>query len=151
MRYVLVTVLGIFLLFSHAFADEGLITVKSHHDAKTTANRLVRALEAKGMKIFVRIDFSEGAKSVGENLRPTELVVFGNPKMGTKLMQCNQTVGIDLPMKALIWKDKQGQVWVSYNDPEYLADRHDVEDCGKAVVLKMRQALKNFVAAATRP
>ena len=151
MRYLLATILATLLLFSFAFADEGVIKVKSHHDVKTTVNRLVKALEAKGMKIFVRVDFSKGAKSAGQDLRPTELVVFGNPKIGTKLMQCNQEAGIDLPMKALIWKDKKGQVWVSYNDPEYIADRHDVEDCGKAVVGKMKAALKNFVTAATAP
>ncbi len=151
MRYLLATILVILLLFSFAFADEGVIKVKSHHDVKTTVNRLVKALEAKGMKIFVRVDFSKGAKNAGQDLRPTELVVFGNPKIGTKLMQCNQEAGIDLPMKALIWKDREGQVWVSYNDPEYIADRHGIEECGKAVVGKMKAALKNFVAEATAP
>ena len=103
------------------------------------------------MKIFIRVNHSEKAKNVGQNLRPTELVIFGNPKIGSKLMQCNQTVGIDLPMKALIWQDEKGQVWFTYNDPEEIADRHDIEDCGKAVIGKMKNALKNFATAATKP
>jgi uncharacterized protein (DUF302 family) len=83
-------------------------------------------------------------------LRPTELVIFGNPKVGAPLMQCSQTVAIDLPQKALIWQDESGQVWLTYNDPQYLAKRHEIGGC-KAVLDKVRNALKNFAKTATQP
>ncbi len=79
-----------------------------------------------------------------------ELLIFGNPKVGAPLMQCSQTVAIDLPQKALIWQDESGQVWLSYNDPVYLATRHEIDDC-KAVLDKVKTALKNFAKAATQP
>ena len=83
-------------------------------------------------------------------LRPTELMIFGNPKVGAPLMQCSRAVAIDLPQKALIWQDEGGQVWLSYNDPQYLANRHKIDAC-KAVLDKVRNALKNFAKAATQP
>ena len=97
-------------------ADE-MINVKSVHSVAQTADRLEKVLEAKGMTLFTRIDHAAGAAKVGEELRPTELLIFGNPKVGTPLMQCSQTVAIDLPQKALIWEDNEGSVWFSYNDP----------------------------------
>jgi uncharacterized protein (DUF302 family) len=102
------------------------------------------------MNIFLRINHTEGARKVGQELRPTELVIFGNPKVGTPLMQCGQTVAIDLPQKALIWQDESGQVWSTYNDPQYLATRHGIDRC-KAVLDKVQNALKNFAQAATQP
>ena len=131
-------------------AESGLIHVKSSHDVKNTARRLEAVLEEKGMTVFLRIDHSEGARKVGKKLRPTELVIFGNPKVGAPLMQCGQTVAIDLPQKALIWQDESGQVWLTYNGPQYLAGRHEIGGC-KAVLDKVRNALKNFAQAATQP
>lgn len=139
----------IFLGFAmSAFADNGLISVKSSYDVKTTADRLENALKEKGVKVFTWIDHAQGAKSVGKTLRPTELVIFGSPKMGTPLMRCDQKVGIDLPLKALIFEDEKSQVWLTYNDPKYLASRHSLEGCEK-VLNKTQKVLANFVNAAT--
>jgi len=129
-------------------ADDGLISIKSAHDVSTTADRLENILKTKGMTVFTRINHAEGASSVGKTLRPTELVVFGNPKVGTPLMQCAQSVAIDLPQKALIWEDEIGQTWLSYNDPSYLAKRHDIQNCDE-VLDKIRGALGKFSEAAT--
>jgi uncharacterized protein (DUF302 family) len=126
------------------------VNVKSAHSVKDTANRLEKALTNKGMTVFIRIDHAAGAKKVGLALPPTELVIFGNPKVGTPLMQCSRSVAIDLPQKALIWEDDQGQVWLTYNDPAYLAARHAITGC-EAVLEKVGGALQNFAAAATKP
>jgi uncharacterized protein (DUF302 family) len=131
-------------------ADSGLVSVKSSHSVKDTADRLVRALASKGMTVFNRINHAEGAQKIGTPLPPTELVIFGNPKVGTPLMVCRRTFAIDLPQKALIWEDDKKQVWLTYNDPEYLADRHDITGC-QEVLKKVAGALKNFAAAATQP
>lgn len=132
-----------------AMAADGLIAVKSNHSVVTTADKLEAALNEKGMKIMNRIDHAAGAESAGMDLRPTELVIFGNPKVGTPLMQCAQSVAVDLPQKALIWEDENGQVWLGYNDPEYLKARHVIEGCD-AVVKKVSKALAGFAKAATR-
>ena len=147
---MLVSFFILFGLASVAVADNGLVNVKSTHSVKDTADRLVKALEAKGMTVFIRIDHAAGAKKAGLSLPPTELVIFGNPKVGTPLMQCSRSVAIDLPQKALIWEDDQGQVWLAYNDPAYLATRHAITGC-EAVLKKVDGALKNFAAAATQP
>ena len=133
-----------------AGANDGMINVKSVHDVAATESRLVQALEGKGMTVFARIDHAEGAASVDKALRPTRLVVFGNPKAGTPLMQCRQSAAIDLPQKALIWEDADGQVWLSYNSVDYLSDRHRLEEC-QAALEKVAAALKNFAGAATAP
>ena len=133
MRYSSLAVTIFLLLSSGAYADSGLVSIKSAHSVKKTADRLESALKAKGMKVFNRIDHAKGAKSVNKTLRPTELIIFGNPKIGTVLMQCKQSVGIDLPQKALVWKDSTGQVWLSYNNPNYVADRHHVKQCGEVI------------------
>jgi uncharacterized protein (DUF302 family) len=140
----------IFFVVSTAAAGDGLISVKSSHDVKATADRLENILKQKGMNVFIRINHAAGARKVGKNLLPTELVVFGNPKVGTPLMQCNQSVAIDLPQKALIWQDDQGQVWLTYNDPDYLSQRHGLGKCAE-VVKKVKKALSNFAKAATMP
>ena len=129
MRKIVLTLMSLFLLVSLAYADNGLISIKSPYDVKKTADRFENALNEKGMTVFIRINHAESARKVGENLRPTELVIFGNPKVGTPLMQCDQSVAIDLPHKALIWQDEAGQVWLTYNDPKYLANRHNLAGC----------------------
>jgi uncharacterized protein (DUF302 family) len=106
--------------------NNGLISLASKHRVKETIDRLEAALKAKGIGIFARIDHAAGAASVGMPLRPTELLIFGNPKSGTPLMQAEQTIGIDLPLKMLAWEDAAGQVVLSYNDVEWLAHRHGV-------------------------
>ena len=150
MRQIFYALITIFFIVSTAAAGNGLISVKSSHDVKATADRLENILNQKGMNVFIRIDHAAGARKVGKTLRPTELVVFGNPKVGTPLMQCSQSVAIDLPQKALIWQDDKGQVWLSYNDPNYLAQRHGLTGCAQ-VIKKVEKALSNFAKAATMP
>jgi uncharacterized protein (DUF302 family) len=150
MRQILCTITALFLLASLAYADNGIISVKSSHEVKATADRLENALKRKGMTVFTRINHAEGAQKVGKKLRPTELVVFGNPKVGTPLMQCSQSAAIDLPQKALIWEDQEGTVWFSYNDPNYLVERHGITQCAE-VIKKIEKALSNFAKAATMP
>lgn len=129
---------------------KGLITVPSHYSVKVTLDRLEKVLREKGMTIFARVDHSAGAKRVGLTLRPTQLLIFGNPKLGTLLMQSRQTVGIDLPLKALAWQDAKGRVWLSYNNPAYIAKRHHVTD-RSGVIKKMQGALRMFTHVATTP
>jgi uncharacterized protein (DUF302 family) len=109
--------------------DSGLIVRASKHTVADTTDKLEALLTKKGMTVFARIDHSAGAKKVGKSLRPTELVIFGNPKVGTPLMQCSPSIAIDLPQKMLIWEDSEGNTWLSYNDPQYLKQRHSVEGC----------------------
>jgi uncharacterized protein (DUF302 family) len=150
MQKIFFTIIAVLLLTTSVYADSGLISVKSAHDVKTTADRLEGMLKQKGMKVFIRINHAQGAQKIGKELRPTELIVFGNPKVGTPLMQCAQSVAIDLPQKALIWQDAQGQVWLSYNDPNYLVERHQITGCDE-VINKVGKALGNFAKAATMP
>lgn len=150
MRLIGSVFLIIFFIVSTAGAGDGLIRVKSSHDVKATADRLENILKQKGMTVFIRINHAAGAREAGQDLRPTELVVFGNPKIGTALMQCNRSVAIDLPQKALIWQDDKEQVWLTYNDPDYLAQRHGLDACGQ-VINTVAEALSNFARAATTP
>ncbi|MDO6822173.1 DUF302 domain-containing protein [Marinobacter sp. 1_MG-2023] len=146
---IVVLPLLLVLCASAAHAADGLIVVKSNHSVAATADKLEAALSDNGMKIMNRINHAAGAESVGLELRPTEVVIFGNPKVGSPLMQCAQSVAVDLPQKALIWEDESGQVWLGYNDPEYLKARHAIEGCD-AVLEKVSGALSNFAGAATR-
>ena len=127
-------IFGLALLFTitNANAVEGLISVKSPLSAKATMDKFENLAKQKGLNIFARIDHAAGAKKVEQQLRPTEVLIFGNPKGGTPLMQCAQTIGIDLPLKALVWEDVQSQVWLSYNNPTYIAARHDAVNCPTA-------------------
>ena len=150
MRNAIIAFILVLVLASPGLTEPGLISVKSAHDVKNTADRLETVLKEKGMNVFGWINHTEGARKVGQELRPAELVIFGNPKVGTPLMQCGQTVAIDLPQKALIWQDEDGQAWLTYNDPQYIATRHGIDGCG-AVLDKVKNALKNFAKAATQP
>ena len=123
-------------------AADGLISVRSPYDVETTVQRLEQQVTKRGLNIFARIDHAAGAAKVGMTLRPTTLLVFGNPKGGTPFMLCEQTVGIDLPLKALVWEDASAQVWLGYNDPAFIAKRHGVAYC--PVVTKMQQALEQI-------
>lgn len=125
-----------------AMAADGLVKKKSPYSVDRTAGLFIRNAELQGLDIFERVDHSAGAESVDMDLRPTRVIIFGNPKGGTPFMQCAQTVGIDLPMKALVWKDAEGQVWLGYNDPKYIAERHGVPDCEPAA--KIGQLLDNL-------
>ncbi len=138
--------LAFFATASAAVAADGLIEVKSPRGVKETMNRLEEIVKQRDLKVFARIDHAAGAAKVGKSLRPTELLIFGNPQGGTPLMECAQTAGIDLPLKALVWEDASKQVWLGYNDPAFLAQRHGAADC--PVVENLRKALSGIVAAA---
>lgn len=129
-------------------ADNGMINKKSQFSVKATLDRLENVLRKKGISIVTRWSHDAGAKKAGIELRPTELLIFGNPKMGSHFFTSQQTAGIDLPMKALAWKDKAGQVWLTYNDPRYIANRHGIND-RPAIVKKMTGALNNLTNVAT--
>lgn len=144
-RLILMVVLTLPL---SVMAAEGMVAIKSNHSTEATADKLEAVLEEKGMTVMNRINHAEGAKKAGLELRSTEVVIFGNPKVGTPLMQCAQSVAIDLPQKALIWEDSEGVVWLGYNDPEYLKQRHYIEGCDE-VIEKVKGALANFAKAAT--
>ncbi|MGA6925058.1 MAG: DUF302 domain-containing protein [Desulfosarcina sp.] len=150
MRTTILTILTIILAATAAMAQDGLISVNSSHDVVTTANRLEDALKEKGVTVFARIDHAAGARQVGETLKPTLLMIFGNPAMGTPLIQRSRSMAIDLPLKALIWEDREGQVWLTTNDADYLARRHGIVEMDDQV-RKMAQALSNFSMAATSP
>jgi uncharacterized protein (DUF302 family) len=108
--------------------DNGLIHLRSPYSVPETLKRLQSVLQAKNLDVFARVDHSGEAQKVGLKMRPTQLIVFGSPKAGTPLMVASPTLAIDLPLKALAWEDADGQVWLSYNSPEYLKQRHNVPD-----------------------
>lgn len=139
-------VTAMLLLCLPAWAADGLITLRSPHSAKDTVDRFEAAAKGKGLHIFLRLDHAAGAKKIGRTLPPTELLVFGNPQGGTPLMECAPSAGIDLPLKALAWEDASGQVWLGYNDPQYLAARHQAGSC--PVVPNLRKALDALAAEA---
>jgi uncharacterized protein (DUF302 family) len=129
----------------------GLITLQSAHDFGTTLERFVTALKEKGITIFAHIDHAAGAARVGLALRSTTLVVFGNPAAGTALMQAAQTAGIDLPLKALVWQDANGTVNLTYNDPSWIAARHELGGKVSQAVAAMATALEAFARQVTGP
>jgi uncharacterized protein (DUF302 family) len=133
-------------LVSVASAADGLVAIKSPHSAKATMDKLEEMVKQRGLNVFARIDHAAGAAKVGKSLRPTEVLIFGNPQGGTPFMECAQSVGIDLPLKALVWEDASAQVWLGYNDPVFLAQRHAVAQC--PVVESLRKALSGLAAAA---
>jgi uncharacterized protein (DUF302 family) len=139
-------VLAFFAAAASAGAADGLVEVKSARSVQETMNRLEEIVQQRGLNVFARIDHAAGAAKVGKTLRPTELLIFGNPQGGTPLMECGQTAGIDLPLKALVWEDASKQVWLGYNDPAYLAQRHGIEDC--PAVENLSKALSGIVEAA---
>jgi uncharacterized protein (DUF302 family) len=128
---------------------EGLITVVSALSAKATMDKLEATVKERGLNVFARIDHAAGAARINKTLAPTELLIFGNPQGGTPLMECAQTAGIDLPLKALVWQDAAGKVMLSYNDPAYLAKRHNAASC--PAVPNLQKALEGLAKAATTP
>jgi uncharacterized protein (DUF302 family) len=129
-------------------AVPGLTTIKSSHPPQETMSRLEAAIKAKGLTVFARIDHAGGASAAGLSLRPTELLIFGNAKGGTPLMQAVQTIGIDLPLKALVWQDASGETWLSLNDPVWLAARHGVSGM-EAVAGRLAALLEDLAKSAT--
>lgn len=133
-----------------AWAENGLVHVSANADVKASADRLEAILKDKGMTLFNRIDHAAGAAAVGLELADSQLLIFGNPKVGTKLMQCQPSLGLDLPLKVLIWQDPQGQVFLSYSDLGQLKTQHAVAGCDP-LFAKVGQALAALVEAASRP
>ncbi len=141
-----VAAIGFLAFASVASAATGFVEIKSPYGAKETMSRLEQVVRQRGLHVFARIDHAAGAAKIGKSLRPTALLIFGNPHGGTPFMQCAQTVGIDLPLKALVWEDAASHVWIGYNDPASIARRHGVAQCP---AVKGLQKVLADVAAAT--
>ena len=129
-------------------AENGLVSVESRFGVAETIDRLAETAAGAGLRIFARIDHAAGAREVGASLRPTELLIFGHPKGGTPLMLDQQLAGIDLPIKALAWEDDQGKVWLSYNDAQWLAERHGLGEASRAAVAAIAAGMQKVVSAA---
>jgi len=130
-------------------SDQGMIYKPSPYSVKETLDRLEKVFKKKGITVFARVNHTAGAKKVGATLRPTEVIIFGNPKIGTPLMQSDQHIGIDLPLKVLAWRDEKGKVMIAYNDPRYLARHHHIKNRDK-VFASMAGALNNLTDAAVK-
>jgi len=128
---------------------EGLTSIQIRFGPKEKMDRLEVEIKARGLNVFARINHAALAAEAGLTLRPTDVIFLGNPRGGTPLMQATQTIGIDLPLKALVWQDASRNTWLSYNEPEWLARRHGVIGADRAVAL-MGQALNGIVTKATR-
>jgi uncharacterized protein (DUF302 family) len=129
---------------------DGLITIQSEHSVKETIDRLVSIVQSKGMTVFSRIDHADNALKQGMPLRPTELLIFGNPKAGTVLMQDKQESGIDLPIKALAWQDESGKTWLTYNRVKWIADRHGLTEKTAAVVKAIEEGMVLVIQEAAK-
>jgi uncharacterized protein (DUF302 family) len=127
---------------------EGLLSIRSRFGPNETMDRLEAAIRAQGMKVFARIDHAAGASEAGLELRPTEVIIFGNARGDTPLMQSVQTIGIDLPLKALVWEDAGGKTWLSYSEPSWIAQRHNIPNA-EPTVSKMTAALSVMSRKAT--
>lgn len=130
---------------------DGLITISSSDGPKDTMDRPTAQVKAKGATVFVHVDHVAGAEAAGLQLRPTDLLIFGNAKGGTPLMHGLQTIGIDLPLKVLVWQDASGTTWLSYNDPAWLARRHRLPAESEATVDALNPMLKAVTTAAAAP
>jgi uncharacterized protein (DUF302 family) len=129
--------------------DQGLVTIASAFSVTVTVDRLVAAVESAGLLVFARIDHAKGAADIGAELRPTQLLVFGHARGGTPLMQERQTAGIDLPLKALVWEDASGQVFLTYDSGAWIGERHRLGEQSSAAVAAIDAGLAKLTAAAT--
>ena len=148
MKTAILTLLSILFIVLPAAASDGMVNVPSAFSVGETADRLESVLHEKGMTIFNRIKHSESAANIGIELRKTELIIFGNPKVGSPLIKCQQSTAIDLPQKALVWEDADSKVWISYNDPRYLEKRHNITGC-EEVLSKIEKALAGIAKSAS--
>jgi len=128
----------------------GLITTQSDYSVKVTIDKVASIVQSKGLTVFARIDHADNAANQGLQLRPTELIIFGNPKAGTVLMQDKQTSGIDLPVKALAWQDEEGKVWLTYNDTNWIANRHGLSEKSESVVKAIEEGMALVTNGATK-
>jgi uncharacterized protein (DUF302 family) len=131
-------------------ADADLVTLPSPHRVDQTVERLKSLLDEKKIHVFAHIDHAAGAKKVGLSLRPTQVLIFGNPRAGTPLMQSQQTIGLDLPLRVLVWEDGAGKVWLTYRRPKLLAQYYQVAGQDEAVKA-LDDGLAALVRAATAP
>ena len=138
-----------FFASGYAAATESLISVESQHSAKQTADKFASIVEKKGLTLFARIDHQKNAAGADLALRETEVIIFGNPKVGTPVMQCSQQAAIDFPQKVLVWTDADNKTWLSYNNPEYIKERHNIKGCDK-VVTKIAGVLSALTNAASK-
>ena len=127
--------------------DRGVVVKKSTHSVAATLDKLEGIVKSKGFTVFARIDHAAGASKVDKQLRPTQVLLFGNPKIGTALMLSDQRAGLDLPIRVAAWQDEKGQVWIAYNAPQWLANRHGINNRAK-VIGKMTGALDKLTSAA---
>ena len=127
---------------------QGLTSVRSSFDPIVTMDRVEAQIQARGLNVFARIDHAAGAAEVGLPLAPTDLIIFGNARGGTPLMQSVQTVGIDLPLKILVWQDAANNTWLSYNEPRWIAQRHGVVD-EESTINKMADLLRTIAKEAS--
>ena len=149
MKKIIILLASLFFISSSVYAAEGLITKPSSHSVKETMDKLEKIVKNKGFNVAARVNHAAAAKTKGLTLRPTEVLIFGNPKLGTLLMQSNQSIGIDLPIKVVVWEDDKGVVTLGYNDPAWLAGRHAITDREKPFA-KMTGALKKITDAAVQ-
>lgn len=133
---------------SSPMTPDGVVSVKSKFKVPHTVDRLKSIVTKKGMKVIAHVNHAKAAKSADIDLPPTELVIFGNPKIGSPMMECARSIAIDLPQKMLVWQDRAGQVWLSYNDPVYIANRHKLGDHCRDSLKKVAGALSKFSKAA---
>lgn len=131
--------------------SNGLVIKQSPYSVEETERRFLNVLDSKGLNTFITIDHSENAEGVGLSMRKTRVVIFGNPQLGTPLMQCEQTLAIDLPQKLLIWQDDTDQVHIAYNDPRYLGGRHYIGSCSSETIRQVAGALNKLSASAIAP
>lgn len=154
MKKILILLSGVFLSLAGvsgaAKAQDGMTVVPSSHDVATTMDKLEAIVTEKGMTVMARVNHAAGAKKADMDLRPTQVLIFGNPKVGTPLMLCSQSIAIDLPQKMLVWQAEDGKVFLGFNDPEYLKGRHSTQGCDE-VFAKVSGALNNFAKAAAAP
>lgn len=149
MRRAILILLTVILFVPAAQAEEKLVVKSSNHSVSVTLDRLTKIMKTKGITIFARIDHAAGAKAAGLELKPTQVLIFGNPKLGTPLMQANRHIAVDLPLKALAWEDADGKVWLGYTKPESLKARFGIEGRDE-VIKKMTGALDNLTNAAIK-
>ena len=149
MKNIVISTLSIIILVAcQANGQDGFNKIKSSHSVAVTIEKLTTALTNKGMTIFSVIDHQAGATNSGLELRPTTLVIFGNPKIGTTLMQCDQRLGLALPLKMLVWQDDSGAAWLGYRAPENLREAYNLDACAETLE-KVKNAMANFAKAAT--
>jgi uncharacterized protein (DUF302 family) len=140
--------------FASTQRSTGVAMFKSSFSVEESAQRLEAELKSRNLTLVAKVDHAAAANKVGLELRPTQVFIFGNPRGGTPLMQCNQITGIDLPLKALIWQEKEGTVWVGYNTPSYLRVRHGLKQCKPSLSQNLKQidqTLQAIALAVTRP